>query len=109
MLGFFVAIVVGIVCIILGVKNTRGDISSLHSYHRNRVSEEDILPFGRLVGIGTIVIGVAIIIMGVLSIISTVCNKETYATIGTVLLVVGIVVGCFISFYAIKKYNKGIF
>ena len=37
----------GIVCIVIGIFNARGDISTLHSYHRKRVSEEDRIPFGK--------------------------------------------------------------
>ena len=59
--AFIVSALVGIVCIVLGVSNMKGNISSLHSYHRNRVSEEDRIPFGKKVGLGTIIIGVGII------------------------------------------------
>ena len=107
--AFAVIIVVGIVCIILGIKNTKGDISSLHSYHRNRVSDEDVLPFGKMVGTGTIIIGIAVIIMGALSMCAVAFDKDVYTLIGTVVLIVGLVVGCALSFYAMIKYNKGIF
>ena len=43
--AFIVSALVGIVCIVLGVSNMKGNISSLHSYHRNRVSEEDRILF----------------------------------------------------------------
>ena len=45
MQAFIVALIVGIICIVLGVLNMRGNISSIHSYHRQRVKEEDIIPF----------------------------------------------------------------
>ena len=109
MSGFVGAIIVGIVCIILGITNMRGNISTLHSYHRNRVSEENILPFGRLVGLGTIIIGISIVICGVFSILSLHLEKQIFLTVGMVLMGLGIVVGIVISFYAMKKYNGGIF
>ena len=43
--AFIVTALVGVVCIVLGISNMKGNISSLHSYHRNRVSEEDRIPF----------------------------------------------------------------
>jgi hypothetical protein len=55
--AFVVTALVGIVCIVLGISNMKGNISSLHSYHRSRVSEEDRIPFGKKVGLGTIIIG----------------------------------------------------
>lgn len=101
--------VIGLIFIILGVFNRKGNISSLHSYHRKRVSEEDRLPFGRLVGLGTIIIGVALILMGGLSLAANLLQKDIYSIIGYVVLIIGFVVGLGLSFYAMIKYNKGIF
>ncbi len=109
MIEFVVAFLVGIVCVILGIFNMRGNISSLHSYHRNRVSEEDRLPFGRKVGLGTILIGVGIMAFGILGAVTLYTEQEIYALIGTILLIAGLAVGLGISFYAMIKYNKGIF
>lgn len=101
--------VVGIIVCILGVVNMTGNISSLHSYHTKRVSEENRKPFGKLVGLGTLIIGIALIIYGVLHLIFELTGMETLVVIGTAELIVGIVVGMVISLYAIKKYNGGIF
>ena len=101
--------VVGIIVCILGVVNMTGNISSLHSYHTKRVSEENRKPFGKLVGLGTLIIGVALIIYGVLHLIFELTGMETLVVIGTAELIVGIVVGMAFSFYAMKKYNGGIF
>ena len=60
--AFIISFFVGVICIILGISNRKGNISSLHSYHRHRVSEEDRIPFGKKVGLGTLVIGCAIIV-----------------------------------------------
>ena len=50
MAGFIFAIALGIVCILIGLSNRKGNIETLHSYHRSRVSEEDRIPFGKEVG-----------------------------------------------------------
>ena len=100
---------VGIVCIVLGVSNCKGNISSLHSYHRQRVSEEDRIPFGKKVGLGTIIIGVAVIVFSGLSAVTLLTDNEIFTLIGTGILIAGIVVGLIISFKAMIKYNKGIF
>ncbi|MBR6509250.1 MAG: hypothetical protein IKT38_01425 [Clostridia bacterium] len=101
--------VIGLICIILGVFNRKGNISTLHSYHRKRVSEEDRLPFGKMVGLGTIIVGIALILMGGFSFAANLLQKDFYLIIGTVILIIGLVVGLAISFYAMIKYNKGIF
>ena len=103
------AIPIGIICIIIGCLNRRGNISSLHSYHRKRVTEENVLPFGRLVGLGTIIIGVAVVLCGILTAVSMFTDIAILATIGYIILGVGLVLGLVISFAAMIKYNKGIF
>ena len=109
MAGNIVAFLVGVICIVLGISNMRGNISTLHSYHRHRVSEEDRIPFGKQVGLGTMVIGVGIIIFSVLSTVTLYTENNIFTLIGTAVLIVGIVAGLIISFKAMIKYNKGIF
>ena len=48
MSAFIITLLVGVICIVLGVSNMRGNISSIHSYHRQRVKEEDKIPFGKV-------------------------------------------------------------
>ena len=109
MSGFIGSVLVGIVCIFLGISNMRGNISSLHSYHRSRVKDEDVKPFGKMVGLGTLLCGVGVLIMSAFSFIASLSGIDALVIVGTVLMMVGIVVGCVISFYAMKKYNGGIF
>ena len=99
----------GIFIMILGSINMTGNISSLHWYHRQRVTEENRKPFGKLVGLGTLIIGFAMILFGVLNFIAEKANVPALVIVGIVELVVGILVGLGISFYAMFKYNKGIF
>ena len=109
MASSIVTFLVGVVFIVLGISNRRGNISSLHSYHRNRVSEEDRIPFGKQVGWGTILIGISIIIFSILSAVTLYTENDIFILIGTAVLIVGIVAGLIISFKAMIKYNKGIF
>ena len=109
MAGNIVAFLVGVVCIVLGISNMRGNISSLHSYHRNRVSEEDRIPFGKQVGLGTIIVGIGISVFGVLSSVTLYTENDIFILIGTAILIICIILGLVISFRAMIKYNKGIF
>ena len=104
-----VTLLVGIVCIILGISNMRGNISSLHSYHTHRVSEEDRIPFGKKVGLGTIIVGAAIIVFSALSVATFYTGNDIFMVIGTAIMIAGMVIGLIISFSAMIKYNKGIF
>ncbi len=98
----------GILISILGIINMTGNISSLHWYHRQRVTEENRKPFGKLVGFGTLIIGIAMIIFGILFLIFEQTQLDIFVIIGTVELIAGIVAGLIISFYAMKKYNGDI-
>ena len=109
MAGNIVAFLVGVVCIVLGRSNMRGNISSLHSYHRHRVSEEDRIPFGKQVGLGTIIVGVGIIVFSVLSTVTLYTENNVFILTGIAVLSVGIFAGLVMSFKAMIKYNKGIF
>ena len=109
MAGNIVTFLVGVICIVLGISNMKGNISSLHSYHRNRVSEEDRIPFGKQVGLGTIIIGIGIMVFSALSAITLYTENNVFVLVGTALLIGAIIIGLVISFRAMIKYNKGIF
>ena len=109
MAGNIVAFLVGVMCIIFGISNMRGNISSLHSYHRHRVLEEDRKPFGKQVGLGTIIVGIGIIVFSVLSSATIYTENNIFILVGTIFLIIGIILGLVITFRAMIKYNKGIF
>ena len=109
MFTFIITVGLGILVSILGIINMTGNISSLHSYHRKRVTEENRKPFGKLVGLGTLLIGIAMVLFGTLYFIFEQTQLEVLVVIGTAVLLTGIVIGTAISFYAMIKYNKGIF
>ena len=109
MINNIITIIIGIVCIIIGISNMRGNISSLHAYHRSRIAKEDVIPFGKQVGLGTIIVGIAIIIFGLLSTIALYTGNDIFTWLGTAFCIVGIIIGLIISFHAMMKYNKGVF
>jgi len=99
--AFIIQVIIGLILIVVGIFNMKGNISMLHSYHRKRL-KEDIIPFGKKVGIGSIIIGITIIIAAIFTILN-------YTYISNAILAVGFIVGLVIIFYALFKYNKGIF
>lgn len=105
MKDFIITLLLGILICVMGAINMTGNISTLHKYHRQRVTEENRKPFGKLVGLGTLVIGVGLIIFSVFNFI----NVGILTTLGMIILIVSIVVGMGLNFYAMFKYNKGIF
>ena len=101
--------VLGIVIIFLGITNMKGNISTLHRYHRYRVSEEDRLPFGRMVGAGTIIVGITLLLRTGIQFAEDSMNLPMLNTVGSVVLGAGLAAGIGVIFYAMFKYNKGIF
>ncbi len=99
---FITQIIIGLVLIVIGIFNMKGNISLLHSYHRKRIKKEDIKPFGKKIGIGNAIIGITIILAGLFTFFN-------YAIISNVILIIGLIIGFIIIFYALFKYNKGIF
>ena len=109
MAAFITVSGLGILVSILGIINMTGNISSLHWYHRQRVTEENRKSFGKLVGLGTLIIGLSMIVFGILFLIFEQTQLQAFVVIGVIELIVSIIVGMVISFYAMKKYNGGIF
>lgn len=102
-------IILGIFIAILGLFNMKGHISSVHWYHRTRITEENRLPFGRLIGLGTVIIGISLVILGCLIFVAEKTQTELFTMIGSAVAAIGIVIGLALSLYAMIKYNKGIF
>ncbi|MBQ8320757.1 MAG: hypothetical protein IJX92_00135 [Clostridia bacterium] len=99
----------GILIAVIGVINMSGNISSIHRYHRMKVTEADIKPFGKLVGLGTLIIGISLVLYGTLYLAFNMTQNGLLLILGAAELIVCIVIGLIISLYAMIKYNKGIF
>ena len=85
----------------IGIMNIRGNISTIHSYNRKKVSEEDIPKYGKAVGTGTLIIGASLIA----AFVTTFWNEKTAAFI----VIPAAAIGLAFILYAQFKYNKGIF
>ena len=105
---FIVAILAGIACIVIGIFNMHGHIGTLKRKHRKRVAQEDILPFGRKIGLANIIMGGVLFVFGVCLAVAYFTENNVFKWVGTGILIAGFSVGTVISFYAMKKYNKGI-
>lgn len=104
-----ILIVLGLLVSAIGISNMKGNISSIHSYHRKRVTEENRIPFGRTVGLGTVICGASLVLFGALTFVSQRIQSNILMVISSALLIIGLIAGLGISFYGMIKYNKGIF
>ena len=66
------------------------------------MKKEDVIPFGKKVGIGSIIIGTTIILAGLFAILN-------HTNMSNIILAARLVIGCILILYAMFKYNKGIF
>ncbi len=95
-------IVLGVVFLILGITNCKGNIASIHWYNKRKVSEADVPKYGKCVGLGTIICGGSLIITALLE--SLLKNPIVEITV-----LVGFAIGLGFIFYGQFKYNKGLF
>ncbi len=97
-----VLIALGALLTVIGIINCTGNINSIHSYNRRRITEQTRVPYGKAVGSGTAIIGVTMTVAAVLDIM--IKNPLIYLVI-----IPGIIVGITLILYGQFKYNKGIF
>ncbi len=97
-----ILLVLGLFIAVTGIINMTGNISTIHSYNRRKVTEEDAPKYGKVIGLGTLIIGVSLVMAFVL----TVLNLEIIIPF---VIVPAIVIGLAFILYAQFKYNKGIF
>ena len=107
--GFITTAVVGVVLIVIGVINLSGNISTLHSYHRHRVAEEDKKPMGKRVGIGMLITGASCLLWSAALFVHEQTAIAWLLWGGTAVLALGMAAGLAIMLWAIVKYNKGLF
>lgn len=96
-----ILLILGLFISVLGITNIKGNISTIHSYNRRKVKEEDIPKYGKVVGTGTLIMGVSFI----LGYIALFWSETAMA----VIILQGVVVGLGFMLYGQFKYNKGFF
>ena len=107
--AFITTAVFGLILAVIGILNLKGNVSMLHSYHRHRVTEEDMKPLGKRVGIGMLICGGASFLYGLFSLFYDLTKHLVFVGIGVAVLLVGLAIGIALMLKAIIKYNKGLF
>ena len=97
-----ILIVLGVVIVIIGVSNIRGNISSIHWYNRRKVSEADAPKYGKCMGTGGIIIGGSLVV-------TALCEMVFQTEVVDYIGMIGLIIGVIIMLYGQIKYNKGIF
>ncbi len=89
----------GIALVVAGIFNLCGNISLIKWFNRFKVDKSNIKIFGKLMGIGYLIIGLSVVVTAIFQMIY---NKEVIYFI----IVGGFTIGLIICLYAEIKYNK---
>ena len=96
-----IMLILGVFISVVGIVNIKGNISTIHSYNRRKVKEEDIPKYGKAVGTGTLIMGTSL----VLGFIASLWSEEMI----TYIILTGVLVGLGFILYGQFKYNGGFF
>ena len=94
-------LILGLFISAIGFVNIKGNISTIHSYNRRKVKEEDVPKYGKAVGTGTLIMGISL----VLAFFAAFYSELLIA----IIVMPAFVVGIGFIVYGQFKYNKGIF
>lgn len=96
-----VLLILGLFISAIGFVNIKGNISTIHSYNRRKVKEEDVPKYGKAVGTGTLIMGISL----VLAFVASFWSELLIA----IIVMPAFIVGIGFILYGQFKYNKGIF
>ena len=93
-------LILGLFISAIGFVNIKGNISTIHSYNRRKVKEEDVPKYGKAVGTGTLIRGISL----VLAFVASFWSELLIA----IIVMPAFIVGIGFILYGQFKYNKGI-
>ncbi len=99
-------LILGILMVFIGIENVKGNIASIHWYNRRRITEETRPKYGKLMGVGTLIIAGGLIFSAILNML---VRMNVVVVISSAITLITVIVGILIMLYAQIKYNKGIF
>ncbi|MBR5971001.1 MAG: hypothetical protein IK016_11775 [Lachnospiraceae bacterium] len=93
--------VLGVALMVIGMMNIRGNVNTVHSYHRRKVRKEDIPKYGKCVGTGTLIIGIALVLSFVVLSWNVIPMEYIF--------IPALVIGLAFILYGQIRYNHGLF
>ena len=98
-------LILGVFISFLGIVNIMGNISTIHSYNRRKVKEEDVPKYGRAVGTGTLIIGASLIA----AFVTAFWSEKAMSFIVIPALVIGLGFILYDSSSTIREYSNSFF
>ena len=100
-MDYIAMLILGVFISALGIVNIMGNISTIHTYNRRKVREEDVPKYGKAVSTGTLIIGASFVVGFAVSFISELLMA--------IIILPAVIVGLGFILYGKFKYNHGIF
>ena len=101
--GFVVCMIVGLLCVVLGLLLWKKQMISLvHDYHHKNVQKSDVPAYTRLMGIGLLLIGVGTCLTGII-------NLAFQTGTGWIAFGIGFFAGIGLMIKSQMKYNGSLF
>ena len=91
----------GLVLTGLGIANIRGNLRTIHWYHRQKVRQSDVRKYGKAVGGGTLILGIGLLLAFPVSLRSDTATAW--------ILLPALILGIALILYGQLKYNRGLF
>ncbi len=99
LVGLIVCVLVGALCIVLGILLWKKQMISLvHDYHYRHVSKSDVPAYTRLMGSGLLLIGIGTLLTGII-------NYAFWTQTGWIAFIIGFLSGIIFMHKAQMKYN----
>ncbi len=94
--------ILAIVCFVFAYGHFQGNVSLVHSYHKSRIAQKDMIAYAKTFGVGMLIIGVGCTLALLLRLLQLYLFSD-------IIMFIGIFMGVLVMIYAQFKYNHGIF
>ena len=95
---------VGIAFIVLGALHIKGFL--MPSRYTRKISKQDKAPFGKISGLGAVILGASTLAFGVLSGISLLTQNQAFLSVGAVIWILGVIGGVVLMLCALKYIKE---
>ena len=95
-------LLMSITCFVFAYAHFKGNVSLVHSYHKRKIKQENLMSYSKTMGVGMLICGLGCL----MNLLARLFHLFILGKIG---VVIGLVVGIVMMIYAQMKYNHGIF
>lgn len=98
--------IIGVGFLVIAILTLCGNTALLFTSKSKKIKEENVRPYAKCMGVGGIFDSIAFIGSGIFAIFAEVSSNKLLETVSSIILPVGLLIGCVFMFVALKKYYK---